>query len=39
MSECQLCGRRIEVQIFRGSGVCSENCRKTREKQPGAEHQ
>ena len=27
-NECHNCGNEIKVAIFRGSGVCSDNCRK-----------
>lgn len=28
---CSICGARIEIQIFKNTGVCSENCRKERD--------
>lgn len=35
MSEntCRVCGESIRVMINRGSGVCSENCRKIDNRQ------
>ena len=30
-SHCQICAKPILVQIFKGSGVCSELCRKDRD--------
>lgn len=28
---CCICGKDIKIQIFKGTGVCSENCRKDRD--------
>ena len=28
---CTMCGKKITTQIYKGSGVCSENCRKDRD--------
>lgn len=28
---CQVCYRRIRVAIYKGTDVCSDNCRKVRE--------
>ncbi len=28
---CVMCGSKIKVQIFKGTGICSENCRKDRD--------
>lgn len=30
---CEVCGVKIEVMSFRGTGVCSENHRKIRDKE------
>ena len=29
--KCQVCGAEIRMTIMKGSGVCSENCRKIRD--------
>ena len=29
--DCKICGKPIQVQIFRNTGVCSELCRKKRD--------
>lgn len=29
--KCQVCKREIKTMIFRGTGVCCENCRKIRD--------
>ena len=29
--KCSVCGKPTKVAIFRGTGVCSENCRKSRD--------
>lgn len=31
--KCQICGNEIRIAIMKGSGVCSENCRKIRDKE------
>jgi len=28
---CCMCGKKIKTQIFKGTGVCGENCRKNRD--------
>lgn len=28
---CSECGKEVKVQIFKNTGVCSENCRKDRD--------
>lgn len=28
---CTECGKNVEVMCFRGTGICSENCRKDRD--------
>lgn len=28
---CKMCGTKIKTLIFRGTGVCSEDCRKDRD--------
>lgn len=30
-TECSECGRSIAVMAFKGTGVCSEDCRKKRD--------
>lgn len=30
-TDCEMCGNRITVMCFLGTGVCSEQCRKKRE--------
>lgn len=30
-NRCEICGKYIEVQIFRGTGICSELHRKLRD--------
>lgn len=32
---CVMCGRKVEVQILKGSGVCCEQCRKDRDRDHG----
>lgn len=32
--KCDICSKPIQIQIFQGSGVCSENCRKVRDESP-----
>lgn len=32
---CSECGKKIKVQIFKNSGVCSELCRKDRDNDHG----
>lgn len=29
--KCTECGNKILIQIFKGTGVCCENCRKNRD--------
>lgn len=33
MSEevCEVCGKKVEVMAFRGTGTCSANCKKKRD--------
>lgn len=33
---CVMCGRKPEVQIYKGSGVCCELCRKDRDRDHGS---
>lgn len=33
LEKCTICGKKIRVMIFRGSGVCGETCRKKRAKE------
>lgn len=28
---CEICGKEIKVQIYRGTGACGDNCRKVRD--------
>lgn len=28
---CEVCGKPITIQINKGTGVCSENCKKIRD--------
>lgn len=34
---CVIDGQLIQMQIFKGSGVCCERCRKVRDKEPAHE--
>jgi len=31
---CSVCKKPIQVTIFRGTGLCSENCRKDQANEP-----
>lgn len=31
MEKCSECGKKIQVAIMKGTGVCGENCRKVRD--------
>jgi len=33
IDECVTCGRPIRVMAFKGTGVCSEQCRKDRDEE------
>lgn len=30
-NHCSICSKEIKTQIYKGTGVCSENCRKERD--------
>jgi endogenous inhibitor of DNA gyrase (YacG/DUF329 family) len=34
VEHCAVCGKPVLMMIFRGSGLCSENCRKIRAGEP-----
>lgn len=31
--KCEICAKPVKVQIMKGTGVCGENCRKTRDNE------